>query len=176
MKIDINTVSEYYEEYVRLVHSLDHIEALDITADEIIDLLSNITEQQSTFRYAENKWSIRELAGHLIDSERVFSYRALRISRGDTMNLWGFDENTFIKESNYDSRSFNSILSELKNCKRATNIMFENMTDNQLNKIGMACEIEITPLALAFGIAGHTRHHCRILKDRYLTSLNGADE
>ena len=118
--------------------------------------------------YAEGKWSIKEIAGHLIDNERIMSYRALSISRNETQSLPGFDENDYIRESNYSKRNYYDIVDELRKVRESNLPMFKSFSEEILDRRGVANNSEVTVRALLFIIAGHEIHHINIVKERYL--------
>jgi uncharacterized damage-inducible protein DinB len=162
-----NDYAPFYDGYVNNVTD-DAITVLEKQLETTGSLLNSISEEKSDFRYAEGKWSIKELVGHLIDTERVMAFRALSFSRGEKQPLPGFDEQEYIAESNYSNRKFSDLISELKLLRKANLTMFKNFSEEMLNKRGIANNYEVTVLALLFIIAGHEAHHIRILKERYL--------
>lgn len=163
---------EYSSFYSGYINSLPETDVIQLIADqktELIAFSNNITEEKSKYRYAANKWSIRELIGHLIDCERIFSYRILRFSRGDFQNeLPGFDENIYIEKSKYHEIEFGKLVEELILLRSATVIQLQSLTEEEINCWGVANKNKITVRALIYIIAGHTNHHISILKERYL--------
>ncbi len=130
-----------------------------------------IPERKASYRYAKGKWSVKELLGHLIDAERIFSYRALRISRKDKTHLSGFDENLYVKNSNFDKRKLKDLLEEFILVRQANIIMIKSFTEDMLKQRGNANNHPITVRALVYVMYGHTRHHIEILKERYEASF-----
>jgi uncharacterized damage-inducible protein DinB len=120
------------------------------------------------YQYAEGKWTIKEIIQHLIDSERVFSYRALRISRNDKTPLPGFDENDYVSNSNGKERSLQSLLTEMAVVRQATLSLFNSFSQEQLTKIGIASNKEVSVRAIGFIIIGHQKHHQKVFSERYL--------
>ena len=120
------------------------------------------------YRYDEGKWTIKEIIQHLIDSERVFSYRALRISRNDKTPLPGFDENSFVENTNSNQRSLQGLLTEMAVVRQATLSLFSSFSVEQLERIGMASNHQISVRAIGFIIIGHQEHHQKIFQERYL--------
>jgi uncharacterized damage-inducible protein DinB len=163
-----NDYAPYYDGYIKNIKDDNIIKVLEEQLITTNIFLNSITEEKSEFRYAEGKWSIKELVGHLIDSERVFAYRALSISRGEKQPLPSFDEKEYTRESDYSKRKFSDILKEFKLLREANLLMFKSLPEEKLNKRGIANNVEVTVLALLFIIAGHEAHHIRILKERYL--------
>jgi hypothetical protein len=118
-------------------------------------------------RYAPGKWSVKEVIGHLCDAERIFSYRALRIARGDKTPLAGFNENEYVPNGNFESRSTAGLLEEFAAIRAATLIMMRSFDEAAWARRGISGEKEISVRALAYIICGHERHHLAILRDRY---------
>ncbi|MEG8946247.1 DinB family protein [Rosettibacter firmus] len=168
MKPGENEYAQYYKSYVDLISSENIIEVLEKQLNETEEFFKSIDEEKSNYRYAENKWSIKEVLGHLVDSERIFACRALRVSRSDPNQLVTFDENLFIQESNYSSISFKDILDEFILLRKSTIMMFKGMTDEMMLRKGIINGIDITVRAIAYIIAGHTLHHLNVIKERYL--------
>lgn len=158
----------FYQSYIQTVPEGDLIEIMRDNLETTLKLLWSVSEEKSTFRYADGKWTIRELLGHMIDAERVFSYRALRFSRNDQTDLQGFDENVFIANSNYNNRTFSSIINEFEHLRKANIILFSGLTEEMWEFIGTANKGVVSVRALGCIIIGHENHHIRILKERYL--------
>jgi uncharacterized damage-inducible protein DinB len=141
---------------------------------KIKDLTCALPEEMLYYRYAENKWTIKEILAHLIDDERIFSYRALRYARNDDTPLHGFEENNYAKYSQANERSLDSIFEEYWAVRQATILLFENLPEDSLMRSGEAIDIDgviknrRTVRALAWHIAGHELRHIRIIKERYL--------
>lgn len=127
-----------------------------------------LPNEKSDHRYAPNKWSIKELLQHMIDTERVFSYRALRISRNDKTPMAGFDENYFAANAPVEHRKFDDLVKEFLLLREATDLMISSFQEHQLNYIGNASNTSISLRALCFIIYGHNLHHLKVLKERYL--------
>ncbi|MEM9022483.1 MAG: DinB family protein [Bacteroidota bacterium] len=157
----------YYAPYVQLVPETDLREGLAVNWRELQDWITGTPESKGTYRYAEGKWSVNELLLHLGDAERVFAYRALCIARGDQTPLPGFDHDVYVANSAADGRSLKSILEELRTVREATRSLFQNLGEEQLLLRGTASGVPISVRALAYLTIGHTRHHLRILQERY---------
>ncbi|MFN0157677.1 MAG: DinB family protein [Bacteroidota bacterium] len=158
----------YYGKYVSLVPKADILSTLNKQMNETLSLLRNIPEARSLTRYAPGKWSIKETVGHMIDSERVFAYRALRFSRNDKNALPGFDQDPYILYGNYDAHPFNELVEEFAHVRQSTILLFKHMSDEAWLRKGVASDAEISVRALAYIIAGHELHHMDILRTRYL--------
>lgn len=160
--------AEFYAGYVSLVTETDILSALQNQIAEAQNIFAGITEEKGDFRYAENKWTIKELLGHVIDGERVFSYRALRISRNDKTPLAGFEENSYVANSNFKNRTLADLLEEFSLLRRANVILFQNLSEASWSNTGTASDAEVSVRALAFIMVGHARHHLNVLRERYL--------
>ena len=158
----------YYGRYIDTVPDGDLIETLGRQRAEMRQLLGGIDEQKARHRYAPEKWSVAEVLGHVIDAERVFSYRAVTFARGDTAQLPSFDENGWAAVSNAGQRSIKSLLEEYDAVRASTISLFKSFTDSEYARSGVASQNPVTVRALAFIIAGHERHHLEILRERYL--------
>lgn len=158
----------YYESYVSRVSEGDIMPVLRSQMDELDVLLEHVAPDQETFRYAEGKWSIREIVGHLIDGERVFGYRALCIARGEKQNLPGFDQNDYMLTAPYNRIELEDLLSELRLIRLGNIAMFRTLDEESWSRVGTANDNQVTVRALAFIMAGHLRHHMNVLRERYL--------
>jgi len=157
-----------YGSYIGLVTEDEILPVLRAQIDELDVLLDQVTPEQETYRYAEGKWSIRMIVGHLIDGERVFGYRALCIARGDTGSLPGFDQDEYMALAPYDRVELADLLSEFRLVRLSTIAMFRNFDEAAWTRIGTANDNRISVRALAFGMAGHVRHHMKVLREKYL--------
>ncbi len=160
--------AEYYETYVSLVEETDIVFALEKQSSEWQNLFAEISAEKVDFRYAEGKWSIKEVVGHLIDGERVFAYRALRFSRNDKTSLPGFEQNSYVANSNFSNAEFTDLVEELSLLRQANILFFKNLSDEAWLRTGTASEAEVSVRALAYIMVGHIRHHAKILRSRYL--------
>jgi uncharacterized damage-inducible protein DinB len=161
----------YYEKYIALVPSGDFLEILQVQQHELTGLLSPLTEEQAEFRYAPEKWSIKEILGHINDAERIFTYRLLRIARADQTPLPGFEQDTYIAPGNFSARTLADLLHEFTTVREATISLIRSLDDAAWLRRGVASQKEVTVTALAFVIAGHERHHRIILEERYFPTL-----
>lgn len=161
----------YYRPYVALVPEGGIVGILARQIDETVALLSGLTEAQAEHAYAEGKWTIKEVVGHLTDSERVFAYRALRFARGDATELASFDENAYVPGGEFGARPFAELLDELQIVRRATVALLGGLPEAAWTRRGRASGVEVSVRALATIIAGHELHHRAILTDRYLPGI-----
>ncbi len=161
----------YYEKYVALVPSGDFLEILLNQQRDLVRLLSPLTEEQADFRYASGKWSVKEVLGHISDTERIFAYRLLRIARGDQTPLASFEQDGYIQNGNFSARKLADLLHEFSTVREATISLVRSLDDAAWLRRGTANQKEVSVLALAFVIAGHERHHRALLEQRYLPAL-----
>jgi len=165
-KIEYN---EYYETYVSLVEDADIVKVLENQQFEMLEIFKEIAEEKSLYAYAEGKWTIKELLGHLSDGERIFAYRALRISRADTTPIEGFEQDGYIENSNFNAAKLSELIDEFLYIRKANVLFFQNLTGEAWERMGTASDSPVSVRAIAFIMAGHVRHHLRILKERYLS-------
>lgn len=161
----------YYGTYVNAMPDGDVVAALAAQGEETFALLSGLSEEAGSFRYAPEKWSIRDLVQHLCDSERVFTYRALRFARGDQTPLPGFDEKPYAEAAHADGRALGEIATEFRDIRRTTLALVRSFDDEMLGRRGVASGNLMSVRALVWVIAGHERHHLRVLRERYLSAL-----
>ena len=156
----------YYGRYIDLVKD-DILGALRENGEETRRLLASLPDTKADFRYAPEKWSVKEVVGHMADAERIFTYRALRFARADETPLPGFDENHFVEESRFSHRPLSSLLDEFGAVRAASIAFFENLDEAAWSRAGVANEVRMSVRAIAFAIAGHELHHRKILVERY---------
>jgi uncharacterized damage-inducible protein DinB len=159
-----------YENYIALVPSGDFLQILQDQRRELVELLSELNEEQAEFRYAPGKWSIKEVLGHVTDAERIFSYRLLRIARGDQTPLPSFEQDGYIRHGNFSERKLEDLLHEFSTVRESTICLVRSLDDAAWLRRGTASQKEVSVLALAFIIAGHERHHRIILEKNYLAA------
>lgn len=160
----------YYQGYIDRVPEGQVFQALEDGLENTIEVVSELTDEQARLRYAAGKWSIKEVLGHLMDTERVFVYRALCISRNEAQSLPGFDENEYASAADFDERSIVSLLEEYRAVRQATIVFFQGLSEKDWTKHGTANDATISVRALAYIIAGHERHHHQIIRERYLAA------
>lgn len=158
----------YYETYVSLVDETDVVVTLQNQLDEMRNLLAEITEEKAAHAYAEGKWTIKELIGHLNDGEKIFAYRALRIARADKTPMEGFEQDGYIENASFNDCSLADLAEEFSLLRRANLLFFKNLGDAAWLRTGTADGKEFSVRALGFIMIGHVRHHANILKTRYL--------
>jgi len=159
----------YYDRYISLIDD-DVIKVLKTQLQTSLELLNQINEEKGNYSYEEGKWTIKELLGHVIDTERIFTYRALSFARNEKQSLPGFEQDEYVANGNFSSRSLEEMINEFRLVRESNIILFESFDAEILNRRGTASDNEVTVLALIFIIAGHEKHHMKILKERYLNS------
>ena len=157
----------YYHRYVELVPDGDVVEILRTGGRELIEAIRRIPEARAGHRYGPEKWTIRQVIGHLIDAERIFTYRAMRVARGDRTPLASFDENAYVRTAGSDARTLADLAREMECVREASVLLFESLPDEAWALSGIASDKEVSVRGLAYITAGHTRHHLQILRERY---------
>ena len=158
----------YYDKYISLIPGANVVGTLASQLPKTVALLSSLSEQDGELRYAPGKWSLKEALGHVIDTERIMSYRALRIARGDNTPLAGFEQDDFARNGPHSTIRLVDLVEEFKSVRAATIALFRNLREQDWKRQGVANKDNITVRALAFIIAGHELHHRNILAERYL--------
>ena len=159
---------EYYSRYIDRVPDGDIVETLKRDTVQTFEFLRSIPESKFDFQYAPDKWTIRQLVGHLADGERVFQYRAFRFSRADRTPVPGFEENDYVANGPFTRVSMPDLIDELEHLRQASIHLFSNLDEEAMSRRGVANDAEVSVRAIAFIIVGHTSHHVQILKERYL--------
>ncbi|WP_333600380.1 DinB family protein [Flavobacterium sp.] len=144
------------------------VEELEISVHRLIKFVQNIPMDKFDYRYAEGKWTIKDIIQHIIDAERIFAYRALRFARNDKTALASFDENEYVEEATANNRSIQDLLTELLIVRQATLALFKSFSEAELLRIGTASNNPMSVRALGFVIIGHQNHHQRVFEERYL--------
>ena len=159
--------SAYYHGYIARVSDESLAQQLIEQAREVERLFETVTDRDALARYAEGKWSVKEMLGHLCDSERIFSYRLLRIARGDTTPLPGYDENAYVPVGRFDDRPLPMLLGDFRAVRMSTAALLEGLPEKAWGRWGEANGHAITVRALAYIIVGHVSHHLQVLRERY---------
>ncbi len=167
-KPEPNEYDAYYHRYISLVDETDIRDAFAAQPEKLRSAVSALPEEKGTFAYDEGKWTIKEVLSHLIDGERHFAYRILRISRGDETPIEGFEQDGYIENSNANNRTFTDLLDEFEFSRKANVLMLNNLDATALARMGTASGLPVSVRALANISIGHVRHHLSILQDRYL--------
>ena len=157
----------FYQGYIDRVTHLDVLDALAFAHEQTLKTLGSIPEEKGSFRYAEGKWSIKEVIGHIIDCERIMAYRALRFARADETPLEGFDENLYAPNANVESFMIKDLVNQLNILRISTVDLYLSFSDEMLARKGSANGSPCSVLALGYIIAGHALHHGNVLAERY---------
>jgi uncharacterized damage-inducible protein DinB len=160
--------ASFYAPYVQTLENVILLEELEISVHRLRNFVQEIPMDKYDFKYAEGKWTIKDILQHLIDTERVFAYRALRFARKDFTSLPGFDENDYADVSEGFKRSIRDLLTELAIVRESTLCLFKTFNEETLLLNGIASGREMSVRALGFIIIGHQNHHQQIFKERYL--------
>jgi len=158
----------YYERYISLVKSDDPVATLQKQAQETRDLLGKVSADKAEFRYAPGKWSVKEVLGHVNDTERIMSYRVLRIARGDQTPIEGFEQDDYIAGGKFGRRTMDDLLQEFMTIRNATIQLIRHLDAEAAARRGTANNKQISARAIVYVIAGHELHHRRILEEKYL--------
>lgn len=160
---------EFYKTYLKeLPENVDFFQLLTEESQKAITFYQNISQEKSTYKYAEDKWTIKDVLQHVIDTERIMCYRALRFARYDLQPLLGFDENRYASNAHANKRTWIGLLKEFNVLRQGTQAMFENFDKDDFAQKGTANNKEISVSALAFVVLGHEKHHRNIIQERYL--------
>lgn len=162
------TYAPFYEGYIRQLSGSDPLKSLVDLGAGFAALISSIPLDRHGLSYAEGKWTVKELFGHVIDTERIMAYRALAVARGEKQHLPGFDENDYVTNARFNTRTIDDLLREFIAVREASGCLFRSMGPEVLDRIGTANQHAVTPRALLYIILGHQLHHERVLRERYL--------
>ena len=162
---------KYIQRYLDIVPSENWIEEMKTASAETLEIYESLSEEQGNFAYAEGKWSLKTLLQHLIDTEKVFAYRALRFSRKDQSLVSGFDEEAWADNSYAENRTLKSLIKEFKVTRKQSSIFFKTLPAEALQLIGIVNENEIKVETIGKLTVGHNLHHLNIIKERYLPGL-----
>lgn len=166
--ISSDEYNSYYQTYLSKTNDVQLNEGLRCNMEKVISFLESISKNKLVYRYAEGKWTIKEMVLHIIDTERIFAYRALRIARQDQTPLPGFDQDAYVPTSKANDRSLESLLDEYKTVRHATIALFDSFDDEMLMQVGTASNSPLSVRAAGFILIGHENHHCEIIRERYL--------
>ena len=162
--------ADFYVGYVSGVPDGEILTLLESEVDRTSSLLRGLTPEQASHRYGEGKWSVKEVVGHLIDTERMFGYRAHCFARQDPAHLPSFDQEDYAKSSNADDRPLNQLVDELNAVRQSNIVLFRSLDDAMWSRRGIGSDCEFTVRALAYIIVGHEIHHRAVIEERYLNA------
>ncbi len=163
-----NEYSGGFATYIREAGNVNLIEELEISLHDFIRFVQNIPMDKFDYRYAEGKWTIKDIIQHIADCERIFAYRALRFSRNDQTPLPSFEENDYAVNTDANGRSIQDLLTEFSALRHSTLLFYKSLSEEQLKRMGTASNIQISVRALGFTIIGHQKHHQKVFEERYL--------
>jgi len=166
-----NEYPSYYEPYISQVSGDSVLRALEGQILTMQNILSDIPDGKEDFTYAEGKWTLKEVIGHIIDTERIMAYRALRFARNDNTELPGFDQDTYVTAGNFNDRSLYDLAHEFGVVRESNIILFKSFDEAALNRKGTANGKEITVRSLVYIVAGHAVHHLNVIKQRYMVEM-----
>ena len=165
---DSTEYAPYYETYIKLVPEGDILDTLTRQRDATLQLLAGISGERASHRYAPGKWSIKEVVGHLIDTERIFAYRALRFARNDGAALSGFEQDDYVRYANFGDRALGDLAAEFQHVRSANLLFFGGLDGKMMRRRGVANGVEFSVRSIAYILAGHERHHTTIIREWYL--------
>jgi hypothetical protein len=157
----------YYHTYIEKAPDGDVVKSMNKQISEVKRLFKNVSKKKSEFRYSPDKWSVKEVLGHILEAERVFSYRALRFAHNDNKDLHGFDENEYIRQANYNEIKLADLVEEFCALRASNVLMLKNFSEVMSLRTGTANGNKFSVRALAYIMYGHVNHHLKILKERY---------
>ncbi|MEX0647184.1 MAG: DinB family protein [Balneolaceae bacterium] len=171
MNIPKNEYGEFYSGYIELSNGLPLNEQLIAQKNEVVILIETLSDEDALYRYDEGKWTIKEIFGHLLDTERIFCYRALAIARGEEKSLPGYDQDIYVKNAKFNDFGLHEIKDQYLIARKTTLQIFSGFDDEVMMKKGIVNGMNFTVRALGYVIAGHEHHHLNILAERYLPGL-----
>ncbi|OLC99656.1 MAG: hypothetical protein AUH86_02045 [Acidobacteria bacterium 13_1_40CM_4_58_4] len=163
--------AESYANYISKVPGTDILSVLEAQRLQMLHLFAGRSERDGSFRYAAGKWTVKEVLGHITDTERIFAYRALRIGRGDMTPLPGFEQDDFVRNGGFAARTLADLAEEVGSVRSASIALFRSFDEEAWSRRGIASQKEVTVRALGFVTAGHQIHHRMILEERYFPAI-----
>ena len=163
--------ADYYANYISKVPGSDVLSVLESQRLQMLQLFAGRSERDGSFRYAPGKWTVKEVLGHITDTERIFSYRALRIARGDQTPLPGFEQDDYVRSGAFGDRTLAGLAEEFGAVRTASVSLLRSFNEEAWSRRGMASQKEVTVRAIGFMIAGHQIHHRIILEERYFPAI-----
>lgn len=168
IQVNENEYAPFYKKYIEAVGVVNLFDVLEQSATDLINTIQNLPEEKLTYQYNEDKWTIKDILQHLIDTERIFNYRALRFSRNDSSELTGYNENWYVENSNGGDRNIDDLIIEFTLVRNSTIALLKSFTEEMFLLSGTANGADISVRAISFIIPGHQIHHLNIIKERYL--------
>jgi len=167
MQIDKSEYGSYYGRYVELVNGIPQSELWNSGIKDVLTLMGNLTEEEALTRYQDDKWSLKEVFGHMMDTERIFCYRALAVARGEEA-IKGYDHNIYLNNAGFDQVSLNSLKQQYIVSREYSRSLFGSFTEIDLHRTGIVNNSAFSVRAMAYVIAGHEQHHLHIISEKYL--------
>lgn len=168
-----NEYNPFYKDYIDLVDTENVVQMLIQQGQKAYTVIQQLTPEEAAYRYADGKWCVQEIIGHLVDTERIMAYRALCISRGEDTPLPGYDHEAYVEQADFESRSLQSLSTEYDALRNANISMFNSFGKKQIKRTGTANNATLSVRALAYIIAGHEKHHLNILEEKYGIDIEG---
>ena len=172
MKPDLELIPTFYRPYVQALEDKNLMILLDESLQRMEGILSKVKEENGDFFYDDGKWTIKQVLQHLIDTERVFIYRAMRFARGDKTDLPGFDQDEYVVNCEAEKRTISELWQEFSHLRQSTIDFYSSLSFDQLNQVGTANKFEFSVNAIGYITVGHLVHHLNILEERYLPHIN----
>lgn len=174
MQIDKSEYGSYYSRYVDLVNGIPLKDLWNIGLADVLMIMDSLTDEEALYRYEAGKWSIKEVLGHMMDTERIFSYRALALARGEE-TIMGYDHNVYLKNADFDQFSLSSLKEQYRISREYSKSLFSSFTEEQARALGIVNESPFSVRAMAYVIAGHEQHHLHVLAEKYLPEVTRAE-
>lgn len=168
-EISPSEYNPFYHTYIQALGPVDLMQELEGGKKDFLMVLEGMPTEKLSYAYAKGKWTLAEALVHMLDTERVFQYRALRFARNDSTNLPGFDQDMYVPNSNASSRTLNDLVEEYKAIRASTISLYSSFDDEMLLRKGVASGSQMSVRAMGFIICGHQAHHIKIIKERYLS-------
>ncbi len=162
---------QFYSDYLSELGDINPIEQLKLQSESVVKIFSGLTNKQAEYSYAKDKWSLKEVLGHLNDSERIFCYRALSIARRESQSLPGFEQDDYVREGNFNLKNINDLIEDYKIGRKSTIRLFGSFDKEIFLRMGKANNKNISVRAILYIILGHEKHHLNILNEKYLLNL-----
>lgn len=172
MNIGKKEYGEFYERYVKHSNNVPLEDQLRSNAQEMKNLFLGLSEEDAMYRYEEGKWTLKQVFGHLTDTERIFNYRALCVARGEPKPLPGFDQDLYMKQTNFNEQSLDQLQEQYEATRQSTIALYSNFSDEELLRRGTISGSSFTVRATGYVIAGHELHHLNIINERYLPGIS----
>lgn len=168
---ETNEFAPDYDNYISFIEGDNVMPVLNSQVAEIRSIFADVAEEKGSYAYAPGKWTLKEMLSHLIDGERIFAYRILRISRGDKTPIEGFEQDDYIENSNANNRTFADLLDEFDLQRQSNLLLISNISEKGSKLMGTANDTPVSARALVYMTAGHVSHHLKILNERYLNAV-----